>query len=487
MVRLGTAEGRWVILGMVLGSAATFLNATVVNIALPSISDDLGADLAGLQWVVNGYLVALSALVLVGGSAGDIYGRKRVFLYGLGIFTLSSLACALAGSLTQLVVARVVQGVGAAAMTPASLAIVDASFVEEDRSQAVGAWASGSALAAGLGPFLGGWLVDAVDWRWVFVLSIPLSLASAVATVLHVPESRDDRPGRHLDLTGAALAAAAISGLVYALVQAPNDGWLDPLVFICLVIGIGATGLFLATQRSIDDPMLPLRLFAVRQFSGTNLLTLSTYLAIGGAFFFLAIQLQTGLGYTALEAGAATVPVTVLMVIGSPIAGRISATNGPRLLLTAGPVIAALGMLGFTRVDEGAGYLTTVLPAVLVLGVGLAVMVAPLTASVLASVDPTDVGVASAVNNAVARVGGLLATSMLPLLAGITGDIGGPSFVDGFDRAMIIAAGLSLVGGVIGYVTVDRCVATHTDVPAGPTAGCVQRSLPAAVAADGGS
>ena len=480
---LNSAEGRWIITGMVLGSAATFLNATVVNIALPTIGTDLGADLAGLQWVVNGYLLTLSALILIGGSAGDIFGRRRVFLGGLALMVVGSVGAMAAPSLGWLIAARLLQGIGAAGMTPASLAIVDASFAEEERGKAVGLWASGSSFAAAAGPFLGGWLVDSGSWRWVFALNLPLAAGAAWATLRHVPESVGDRPGRHLDLPGAALAAVAIFGLVYGLVQGPGDGWNDPTVVASLALGVLASLGFAIRESRASDPMLPFRLFRSRQFSGTNALTLLMYFTIGGSFFFLALQLQVVSGYTASAAGAAIVPLSLLLIAGSPTAGRLSATYGPRWLLTIGPVVAGIGMLLYLRVGEDANYLTDVLPGVAVMGVGLAIMVAPLTATVLGSVAVADVGIASAVNNAIARTGGLLATAMLPFLAGVSTAAVGPEFAEGFRRAMVISAGLAFAGGIIGFATADRCVALLTTQQASPVSGCSQRSLPAEVEA----
>ncbi len=411
VLRLGTREGRWVIVAMVLGSAVTFLSATVVNVALPAIQEDLDADLAGLQWVTNGYLVTLSALLLTGGSAGDTYGRRRIFLGGMGIFLVGAVVCTAAPTLQVLIGGRLLQGVGAALMTPASLAIIDASFHPDDQSRAIASWASGSALASSLGPFVGGFLVDEVSWRWIFLIIVPFAAVSVWATTRHVPETRDARRTRRLDLIGSTLAVVAVGGVVYALVQGPVVGWSDPVVLAAGAAGVAGGIAFVSSQRRERDPMLPLRLFASRQFSGANVFTLVVYFAIGGAFFFTALQFQTGLGYSALAAGAALVPMNIVMVIGSPRAGELAGRIGPRALVTAGPLLVAGALVWMSRIGAGDRYAVDILPPVLLMGAGLATMVAPLTASVLGAVSHSDVGIASAVNNAVARTAGLLATA----------------------------------------------------------------------------
>lgn len=477
-LRLDSRAGRLVVAAMVLGSTVTFVSATVVNVALPRVAEDLDAGLSELQWVVNAYLLAVAALVLPGGSAGDIFGRRRIFQSGTAVFALGSVASAIAPTVPVLLAARLVQGVGAAAMTPASLAIIDASFHPDDRSRAVGLWASGSAVAASVGPFLGGYLVDAASWRWIFLLPLPLAAASAVLTARSVPETRDDVLGRRLDVTGAALVVVAIGGLVLALVQGPADGWTSPAVLVAAALAVLGSLAFVVSQSRRRDPMLPLRLFGDRQFSGANLFTLLAYFALGGAFFFTAIHLQTTLGYSALAAGAALVPMNVVMLVGSPRAGALSALIGPRWLLTVGPLVMAAGLVVLAAVGSGDRYLTAVLPGVLLLGAGLATMVAPLTASVFAAVADRDVGIASAVNNAVARTGGLLATAALPFLAGAGADISAPGFVDAYRRALLISAALCLVAAGIAAASIGRAVPVHTGQQPDPTAGCSQRSRP---------
>lgn len=477
-LRLDSSRGRLVVAAMVSGSTVTFISATVVNVALPRVAADLGASLVDLQWIVNGYLLALAALVLPAGSAGDIFGRRRVFQIGVAVFAAGSLAAALAPTSPSLIGARIVQGVGAAAMTPASLAIIDASFHRDDRSRAVGVWASGSALAASLGPFVGGYLVDAVSWRLIFAVPLPLAAAAAFLAARCVPETRDDALGRHLDLPGTALGIVAIGGLVLSLVQGPADGWTDPLVLAAAAAAVVGSVAFVVSQGRRRDPMLPLRLFGDRQFSGANLYTLLVYFAVGGSFFFTAIYFQTVLGYSALAAGAALVPMNLVMLVGSPKAGALSARIGPRWLLTVGPLLMAGGLLVLGLVASGDDYLGDVLPGVLLLGVGLATMVAPLTAAVFAAVADRDVGIASAVNNAVARTGGLMATAALPFLAGAGTDIAGGDFGDAYQRALLIAAGLCVIAAAIAAANIGRCVDLHTAHQPSPTVGAANAADP---------
>jgi EmrB/QacA subfamily drug resistance transporter len=465
-----------VIIGMVLGSAVAFLNASVVNVALPAIDEEFGAGVSGVQWVANGYLLTMASLILLGGSIGDLYGRRKTFLVGLAILSVASVAAAFAPTLPLLVAARLIQGVGAAAMTPASLAIVDTAFHRDERSEAVGMWAAGSAVASAAGPFVGGWLVDEVSWRWVFAVSLPLAGVAAWATIRHVPETAV--PGeRDLDLAGGITATLGVAGVVYALIQGPDVGWGGAVALIG-VLGAASCIAFVAVERRTSHPMLPLRLFRIRQFSGTNAVTLIVYFAIGGAFFLATLQLQTVVGYSATAAGLAWIPLNVLMIVGSPRAGALSARHGPRDLMAAGAVVLGIGMLLMTRIGAGSSYLVDVLPAVVVVGIGLALMVAPLTAAVLASVEDADVGISSAVNNATARTAGLLATAVLPLWAGTGEALGDSEFSDGFVRAMVISAALCFVGAVVSWFTVYRTVSIHTTQQPNPLSGCSQVSVP---------
>lgn len=479
LARLGTPQGRWIITGMVLGSTATFLSATVTNVALPSIGDALDSDLAGLQWVVTAYLLALASLILPAGSAGDILGRRRLFLAGIGVFSAASLACALSPTLPLLIAARLLQGAGAALMTPASLAIIDASFRPDDRSKAIATWASGSAMAAAAGPLLGGYLVDVLNWRWIFLLPLLLVAGATIVTLRHVPETRDQTLGRHVDLPSTALALVAVAGVAYALVQGPVDGFTPGVAVAAGVLGIVAVVGFGITQFRRRDPMVPPRLFRSVQFSGANTFTILIYSAIGGAFFFTAIHFQISLGYTALAAGAALVPMNLVMLLGSARAGALSARFGPRWPVTAGPMMAAGGLATLAMVSPGSSYIPHVLPGVLLLGLGMAATLGPLTASVFGAVPEGDVGIASAVNNAVARMGGLLGVAFLPYAAGVSTAGDDTGFADGYRTAMLVAAGLCFLCALIGYLTIKIRADVHTDHQTSPTSGCVQRSLPA--------
>ena len=460
-IAYGTTAGRWVLAATVGGSSVAFLDATVVNVALPSISGDLEAGLSGLQWTLDAYLVSLTALLLLGGSLGDRYGRRRVYLIGLAGFTAASVLCGLAPSISALVAARALQGVGAALLVPGSLAILSASFRPQDRSRAVGAWSGLAALAGAIGPFVGGWLVEAASWRLVFLVNVPVALATAAAVARHVPESRDPQATGRPDLPGALAASAGLAGCAYALIEAP--GGMRPGVVLAAAVGLGGLAAFLVIEGRRPDPMLPLEIFRSRQFAGANATTLAVYFGLGGAIFLLVLQLQTVLGYSPLEAGASLLPVTALMLVLSSRAGALAQRVGPRLPMTLGPLSVAAGLLLFRRVEPGASYVEAVLPAAIVFGSGLVLTVAPLTAAVLVAVDERHLGVASGVNNAVARLGGLLAVALLPTLSGIDpGSASAADFSAGFARAMTIAATACAAGGVVAFATIRR----STPVPA---------------------
>jgi EmrB/QacA subfamily drug resistance transporter len=449
-----SAQGRWVLAATVLGSGIAFLDSTVVNVALPHIGDDLDTGVGGLQWVLNGYLLAVAALILLGGSLGDRFGRKRVFQLGVVIFAGASLLCAVAPNDVTLVLARVVQGVGGALLTPGSLAILEASFRREDRSRAIGAWSGLSGVASAIGPFLGGWLVDAASWRWIFLINLPLSAFVVVVAGRHVPESLDPHAPRQVDWLGAVLIGLGLGGLSWGLIAAGDDGWGATSVWGSLVGGAVAFVAFVVVERRSDHPMLPPAIFASAQFRAANLVTAAVYAALGGVFFLLVVQLQNVLGYSAIEAGAATFPITLLMLALSARSGALAARIGPRLQMTVGPLLVAAGTLLMTRVEQGAGYVPDVLPAVIVMGLGLACVVAPLTATALSAVDDRHAGVASGVNTTVARAAQLAAVAALPLAAGITGasfrDPG--EFSDGFRTAMFITAALAALGALIAAV-----------------------------------
>ncbi len=436
-----------------LGSGVAFLDGTVVNVALPAIADDLGAGLADLQWVLNAYLVTLSSLLLLGGSLGDLYGRRRIYLIGLVGFALTSLGAAVSPSVAALVAARALQGVAGALLVPGSLAILSATFHPDDRSRAVGAWSGLGGVATAVGPFAGGWLVDSASWRWIFVINLPVAAAAIAITARHVPESRDDDlpPTVRPDLPGAALAAVGLGAACYALIEGPAG--VTAGVAVAAVVAVVALAGFVVVERAVPHPMLPLEVFRSRQFTGANLTTLAVYTGLGGATFLLTLQLQLGLGYSALQAGASLLPVTILMLTLSARFGALAQRVGPRPLMTVGPIVVAVGLLLFTRVEPGASYARTVLPAAVVFGLGLAATVAPLTAAVLGAVDERHLGVGSAVNNAVARGAGLLAVALLPAAAGL--DPASPASVaGGFDTAMVVAAAVCALGGLIAGVTV---------------------------------
>lgn len=463
-VPLASPAARWLIAAAVLGSGIAFLDSTVVTVALPAIGRELGAGLTGQQWVLDGYLLSLSALLLSGGASGDRYGRRRIFVGGLVIFTAASLACGFSPTVGWLIGARLVQGVGAAALVPGSLALIDVGIRHEDRAHAVGIWAGMSGVTTAVGPFIGGWLVDAASWRWVFFLNVPLATAALWITARHVPESRDTTARGRADVPGAAAVMLGLAGVIYALIEAPSRGW-TPVTLTAAAVGATALVTFALIEAHAGAPLLPLELFRSRQFTGANLTTLAVYAALGGALFLLALQLQQSLHYSALAAGLATLPTTVIMLIGSPWAGAIAERTGPRLPMTIGPLIAAAGLALMARITPGASYLEAVLPAVVVFGVGLTTTVAPLTAAVLAAVPENQAGTASGVNNAIARLAGLLAIAVLPVAAGIHAGVGQP-LGHGFVVAMLIAAAASATGGIIAVMTIRTGVdVTHHVLP----------------------
>ncbi|NED11420.1 MFS transporter [Streptomyces sp. SID9124] len=460
-IRVASAAGRWVVLTTVLGSSMAMLDSTVINVALPRIGEDLGTDLAALQWTVNAYMLTLAGLILLGGSLGDRYGRRRVFVVGVVWFAAASLACGLAPNAAVLIAARALQGVGGALLTPGSLALIQASFHPDDRARAVGLWSGFGGVGAAVGPFVGGWLVDGPGWRWVFLLNLPLAAVCVPVALRHVPESRDPHAHGRFDVVGAVLGALALALVTYALIEAPGRG-ASPAVIGSALGGVALGVAFVRVERRRPDPMLPPSVFASRQFTAVNVVTLCVYAALGGYFFLSAIQLQVVAGYSALGAGAALLPTTLLMLLFSAASGELGQRIGPRIPLTAGPLIAAVGMLLMLRVGPGSGsvtgYLTDVLPAVAVLGAGLVTVVAPLTASVLASVDTARAGLASGINNAAARAAGLIAVAALPLLAGMGPDAyrDPGEFAATFRRAMPMCAGLLALGALIAWATVRR-------------------------------
>jgi EmrB/QacA subfamily drug resistance transporter len=468
LLKYGSRAGRWVLLATVLGSSLAFIDATVVNIALPSIGRDLGADAAGLQWTVNGYALSLAALILLGGSLGDRFGRKRVFLVGTGWFAAASLLCGIAPNIEMLIGARVLQGIGGALLTPGALAILEASFVRTDRSKAIGAWSGLGGIGGALGPFLGGWIVETANWRFIFLINVPLALLVMLVAGRHVPESRNPDAAHELDVAGVLTGAAGLGGLTYGFTAWPAHGPGHPGVLIPLVIGVAGMTAFVLAERRSRHPMLPLDVFRSKAFTGANLVTFLVYAANGGVFFLVVLNLQVVAGFSPLTGGIALLPVTVLMLLLSARSGSLGQRIGPRIPMTVGPLVCAVALVLLSMVGPGASYVLRVLPAVIVLGLGLSLLVAPLTATALGSLDDAHAGIASGVNNAVARAAGLLSVAVLPLAAGI----GAGSLTDPADlhptyrNAMLICAGLMVVGGVLAAILIPSRIPAHAPSPA---------------------
>ena len=445
-----SAAGRWVIAAGVLGTSVAFLDSTVVNAALPSIAGDLHADLADLQWVKSGYLLTLGAFLVLGGALGDLFGRRRMFLLGLAGFALASVLCGAAPSVGFLIAARCVQGVTAALLMPESLAIISASFRAEDRGRAIGLWSAFGGIGSAVGPFLGGSLIDSVSWRLVFFINVPIIAVTIAITLRHVPETRDLHSDRRIDLVGGALLVLGLAGVVYGLIEGPAKDWAGSPV----VLGIAGVGVLLAWlmfEHRSSRPMVPLRIFRSRQFSGANGATFLVYAGINAAFFLLVVYLQTDLGYSALEAGAVLLPVT--------------------------------GFLLLQLTNHGSSFFTGVLPGMLVIGLGIAINLAPLTTAVLAAIDDDHAGIASAINNAVARLAGLLAIAVVPAAAGLASSQLHLDLSHGFDRAMQIAAGLSAVGALVAWLTIRHATPVQPVTQGNVGVACQDPCVKEAVAA----
>ncbi len=455
-IRWGSAAARGVLFATVAGSGLVFLDVTTVNVALPALGEDLGADVSGLQWTLNGYTLALAALILLGGALADRFGRRRMFRLGVAWFAGASLLCGLAPNVPALAAFRALQGVGAALLTPASLAILQSSFAPADRARAVGAWSGLTGIAAAVGPVVGGWLIDTLSWRWIFLVNLPVALLVHVVAARAVPETRRPAAVPGFDVAGAALAAAGLSSTTWALITVGEQG-ASTAVVAAGVLGAALLAGFLLVEHRSAHPMLPLRLFRSRQFTAANLVTFAVYAGISATFFLLVVQLQQVAGYSALAAGTALLPITALLLVLSPRAGALAERVGPRLPLTVGPLVMAAGLLLLRRIEAGAGYIETVLPAVTVFGLGLAGVVAPLTATVLAAVDDDHSGVASGVNNAVARSAGLLAVAVLPAVAGLSGDAyrDPTALTASFGNAMTVSAVLVGAGGALAALLVS--------------------------------
>jgi EmrB/QacA subfamily drug resistance transporter len=438
----------------ILGSGIALLDATIVNVALPAIENDLGGGLAGQQWVVNAYLLTLGSLILIGGSLGDLYGERRIFALGVVGFGAASVFCALAPTIETLVAARALQGAAGSLLTPASLAVIAVTFADEERGAAIGTWTAWGGIAAVLGPLAGGQIVDVASWRWIFAVNVPFVLLTLalIALAIEPTPRREERP--RVDVAGAVLCALGLAGPVFALIQEPDLGWGHPAVWGGLGGGVLVFALFLLWERRTPAPMLPLGLFRRRNFAVTNAETLLVYGGLSGLFFFLVIYLQEVAGWSALESGLAGLPVTMLLFVLSSRFGTLSTRYGPRLFMGIGPLVAAAGTLTLIRLDLRVDYVTEVLPAMVAFGVGLAMTVAPLTTTVLAEVEPGRSGIASGVSNAVARAAGLLSIAVIGVA--VAARSGATLDLAGFRVAVVLVAVLLGAGGLLGLLGIEN-------------------------------
>ena len=464
----GARAKRLTLLAAILGSSVVFLDGTVVNVALPALRSDLDTGLAEQQWVVEAYLLTLGSLILVGGSLGDILGRRKVFVWGLVGFGVTSTLCAVAPGAVPLIAARGLQGVAGALLVPSSLALITAVFPDDERGGAIGSWTAWTGIAFVVGPLGGGLLIEFVSWRWIFAINVPLVLATLALVRAGVPESRDEQASHKIDYLGALLVSLGLTGPVFALIEQPVYGWGEPLVWIPLVAGLAMLGAFIWHERRTEHPMMPLSLFGSRNFAVGNLATLLIYGGLGAMSFFVIIFLQQVAGYSAVAAGLALLPITILMWLLSRRFGALSDRIGPRLLMGLGPIVAGLGMIWVSRLGDDIQYVTDVLPGVVVFGIGLSATVAPLTNTVLGAVPQHNAGVASGINNQIARVASLLAIAAVGAIvaaafesslgrAGVEPLSGGPrdvveASVSAFQVGMGVAGGFVILGGVISLL-----------------------------------
>lgn len=455
----GTARARWILAATVGGSAVAMLDATTVNVALPALGRDLDASVADLQWTINAYTLSVASLILLAGSLADRFGRRRIFMIGVSWFALASLLCAVAPNVQLLIAARALQGVGGALLTPGSLAILQASFRPEDRARAVGAWSGLGGVAAALGPVLGGYLVSQASWRWIFFINLPVAAVVLLITNRFVPETRAAEGVSGFDVAGSILAVGGLGAVTWSLISLGDRGP-GAAVVGAGVAGAAALAAFVVVERRSSHPMVPPHIFRSRQFTAANVVTFLMYGGMSGVFFLLVVHLQQVAGFSPVAAGTALIPVTALMLLLSARAGALAQRIGPRIPMSFGPIVIAAGMLLMTRIGADASYLTDVLPAVTVFGLGLALTVAPLTATVLAAADDALTGVASGVNNAVSRAAGLLAVAVLPVVAGLTGDAyqDPQVFEAGFRVAITISAASVAAGGLIAWFSIRNDV-----------------------------
>ena len=445
-------QKRMILVACILGSTVVTLDGTVVNVALPAIRDELGGGFAGQQWTANAYLVTLASLILIGGSLGDIFGERRVFSLGVAGFGVTSVVCALAPSIEVLVVGRALQGVAGALLTPAALAVIVSAFGPDERGSAVGSWTAWGAVGMIIGPLVGGQLVDVASWRLIFALNVPLILATLLLIARYVPEGRGGSDRARVDVTGGALCATGLAALTFGLIRQPEAGFADPTVFVSIGGGIALLAAFVGYERRASHPMLELSLFRRHNFAVGNVETLLMYAGLSLLFFFLVLFLQNVAGYSAVAAGTSSLPVTVLMFLASKRFGALADRLGPRLFMGVGPIVMAVGLALLTRLGRDVAYVVDLLPALVIFGFGLSMTVAPLTATVLADADESNAGLASGINNAIARVAGLLGIALVgALVAGRYGDAADSS-IGAFHLAMGISAGLVGLGGVLGLI-----------------------------------